>query len=310
MPTSKTERSDGRELPLVSVVILTYQRFDRLRKTLETVAQQNYRNLEVLISDDGSDSFPQSELEQWQQEYHWIRVTLRRNIANIGTVRHANKAAACCSGEYIKFLPPGDGFQSKDALKTMVVRAQATRAQILTSPARVYVDKYQNVKYEFPSRYRIRTLRRLPPERLFSVLARTNIISAVGTIFHRSFFEMGGFDETYRYLDDWPTWLSALRGGTRIEVLERPTVYYGLDGVSNRAGTAFDSELLREDLIRCYEQEIFPYQSRLSPITRWVAGYRYEELIGKKTVASTLGYLPIMLYFKLKGQIKRLVTTK
>lgn len=297
-------------LPRVSVVILTYQNFDGLWKTLETVALQNYENIEVLISDDNSASFPLRELEQWQQGYPKLRIRLRRSVTNSGTVRHANMAVASCNGEYIKFLPPGDGFQSEHALETMVKKAQATHARILTSPALVYVDDYHNVKYAFPSSHRTKILKQLPPERLFSVLARSNIISAVGTLFHRSFFEMGGFNEAYRYLDDWPTWLSALRQGEQIEVLEVPTVYYGLDGISNRGGTAFNSELLREDLIRCYEQEIFPYKSQLSAFTRWFAGYRYGELTGGDLATNRLKYLPIKLYCQVKSYIKRLVISK
>lgn len=304
--------TDGgrRNRPRASVVILTYQNFDGLWQTLETVARQRYGDLEVLISDDSSASFPQAELEQWQRDHPWLRTALRRGTANAGTVRHANLAAACCSGTYIKFLPPGDGFRSEDAMEKLVERAQATRARILTSPSLVYVGDYQNVKYAFPSRHRTCLLMGLPPERLFSVLARANIISAVGTLFHRSFFEAGGFDEAYRYLDDWPTWLSALRRGERIEVLDTPTVYYGLDGVSNRRGTAFRSELLREDLIRCYEKEIFPYQSRLSPLTRWFANYHYGELTGRESAACGLGYFPVKLYCQLKGWVKGLVTSK
>ena len=309
----QTEPSSNREresLPRVSVVILTYQNFDGLRKTLETVALQNYQNMEVLISDDNSAGFPLEELEQWRQRYPRLSIKLRRSVTNFGTVRHANMAAACCDGEYIKFLPPGDGFRSEHALKSMVERAQATHARILTSPALVYVGDYQNVKYAFPSSRRTRVLKRLPPERLFSVLARANIVSAVGTLYHRSFFEQGGFNEAYRYLDDWPTWLSVLRQGERIEVLEVPTVYYGLNGISNRRGTAFHSELLREDLIRCYEQEILPYQNRLSAFTRWFASYRYEELTDGALIIGRLRYFPIKVYCQVKNYIKRLIIFK
>ena len=298
------------KLPGVSVVILTYQKFDGLWKTLDTVALQNYEKTEVIISDDHSASFPLRELEQWKQRHPKLKIELLRNEANSGIVRNANMAAACCGGEYIKFLPPGDGFQSEHALKDMVERAKATHARILTSPALVCVGDFQNVKYKFPSPHRIKVLKRFPPERLFSVLARANIISAVGTLYHRSFFESGGFNESYRYLDDWPTWLSALRQGEQIEVLEVPTVYYNLDGISNRGGTAFDSELLRDDLIRCYEQEIFPYQSQLSALTRWFAGYRYGELTNSKEVSGRLRYLPIKFYCRMKRYIKWLITSK
>ena len=40
--------------PLISVVIPTYQRRDKLKVTLDSVLSQTYENYEVLIMDDGS----------------------------------------------------------------------------------------------------------------------------------------------------------------------------------------------------------------------------------------------------------------
>ena len=40
--------------PLISVVIPTYQRRDKLKVTLDSVLSQTYDNYEVLIMDDGS----------------------------------------------------------------------------------------------------------------------------------------------------------------------------------------------------------------------------------------------------------------
>ena len=40
--------------PLISVIIPTYQRRDKLKITLESVLSQTYTNYEVLIMDDGS----------------------------------------------------------------------------------------------------------------------------------------------------------------------------------------------------------------------------------------------------------------
>ena len=39
---------------LVSVIIPTYNRYDYLLKTLESVRNQTYKNIELLIIDDGS----------------------------------------------------------------------------------------------------------------------------------------------------------------------------------------------------------------------------------------------------------------
>ena len=40
--------------PLVSVVIPTYNRADLLPKAIESVFQQTYKNIEIIVVDDGS----------------------------------------------------------------------------------------------------------------------------------------------------------------------------------------------------------------------------------------------------------------
>lgn len=297
----------GEKTPKISIIILSYQKYDGLYRTLDTILSQNYRNIEILISDDGSEQFPESEIMIWAKKHAKIKIQIRRNRANLGTVAHANLAASYCTGEYIKFLPPGDGFCSSNALEKLVREAKKKNALILTSPSLVYFKDYENIRFEFPSKHRIKKLKIFTSEQLFSAISQSNFISAVGTIFHRKFFDEGGFDEEYRYLDDWPTWLSWLRQGRQIEVLEVPTVYYGLEGISNQAGNAFHSKLLHTDLLHCYKKEILPYKERLSPFIRWFVNYRYGKLKGDRSFAFWIGHFPAELYCVLKQRIKDLL---
>lgn len=292
------------ETPKVSIVIMTYKQFNELWKTLDNITQQNYTNIEVIISDDGSPQFPLQEFNKWKQEHGWIKVELYKNKINEGTVKNANHVIAYCNGEYIKFLSPGDGFVGSDSLENLVKKAIESKSRIVTSQSLIYVDSFSNVKYAFPSKRRIRVLKKQKPKELFFLEARSNFISAVGTLFHRRFFEESGFNEEYRYLDDWPTWLTVLRCGERIDVLENPTVYYGINGISNKAGNAFNSTLLREDMIHCFEKEILPYQSLIKPLTNWIVNYHYKELIGE---SMNFTYIPLKLYYKLKNKIKKFI---
>lgn len=297
----------GEKTPRVSIIILSYQKYDGLYRTLNTILSQNYRNIEILISDDGSEEFPESEIAIWAKKHVEIKIQIRKNSTNLGTVAHANLAVSCCTGEYIKFLPPGDGFCSPDSLRNLVEVAKKKNAVILTSPSLVYYKNYENVRFQFPSQHHIRKLKFFTSEQLFSVISQSNFISAIGTIFHRKFFDEGGFDEEYRYLDDWPTWLSRLRQNRQIEVLEIPTVYYELEGISNQTGNAFCSELLHVDLLLCYEKEILPYKERLSPFAKWFVNYRYGKLTGNHSVIFWMGHFPAELYCILKRKIKNLV---
>lgn len=278
--TEGGEKKQNRVFPLVSVIVPTYRHFENLYQTLGTVVTQSYPNIELIISDDASESFPAEDIRAWLADNagNDIRVCIRQNRENLGTVANANLAAKEAKGELIKLLPPGDGFSSDDSLLRLVSAAEKTDARVLTSCSLVCKERFENVCYRYPLIKYDRLLTRGTAARLYSVLLYENILCAVGAIYKRAFFEEGGFDEKYRYLDDWPTWLFLLRRGERIGLLNEVTVYYMLGGISTECGTAYNSELLKDDMIRCIENEVLPYMDRIPRYKRKLMLYRYYRL--------------------------------
>ena len=60
--------------PVVSIVIPTYQRCSRLKKALQSVISQTYKDFEVLIMDDGSNDGTKEmvmNLNDSRISYYW-----------------------------------------------------------------------------------------------------------------------------------------------------------------------------------------------------------------------------------------------
>lgn len=289
---------------LVSVLVLTYQDFSGLFKTLETILEQEYPLIEVIISDDCSDRFPDEEIAEWVKgAARDISIKIRKNPNNLGIVAHSNCAVKECAGQYIKFLPSGDGFCTKDSLTKLISVAEKTDSLMVISPTLVCGQDFTKIYYQYPSKNDVNKLQTTPPKQLFSDIARRNMISAVGTLYKASFFRkpLKGFDECYRNLDDWPTWLATYREGVKIPCLSDPTVYYSLGGMSSKHGTAFDSPLLHDDLLLCIQKEILPYMDMLSTGTRYVSEYRLAMLRGCKL---PIKYFPMSFFVRLKKTVK------
>lgn len=260
--------------PRVSVVILTYGNFEGLTLTLRSVVEQNVPLAEVLVSDDGSGkAFPQAIVEEYSE-----KVRFRQNPTNVGTVAHMNAAAKETKGEYIKFIGVGDAFVSPTALGRLLRCAEASGAVIATSQSLVCGGGLRRSHYAFPRKAQLRNLCKDNADQ-YAVLATENCISAVGTIFHRDFFDMhGGFSEDYRLLEDWPAWLRETREGRRIAVLPEITCLYAMGGVSSKDVDAFASPVLRKDMFHCYETEILPFMERIpQESVQWIM-YRYALL--------------------------------
>ena len=102
---------DGKENPKVSVVIPTYNRADKVGKTIDSVLAQTATDLEVIVVDDGSSDGTEKVLKEVfgdRIRYHFQ--------ANQGVSAARNKGVAEARGEWIAFLDSDDIWE-KDKLE-------------------------------------------------------------------------------------------------------------------------------------------------------------------------------------------------
>jgi len=88
--------------PLLSVVIPSYNRADYIGETIESVLQQTYSNIEVVVIDDGSTDNTAQVVEPFAPRVRYIR----QENAERGASR--NHGLRLAKGEYIAFLDSDD----------------------------------------------------------------------------------------------------------------------------------------------------------------------------------------------------------
>lgn len=96
------------ENPLVTVYIPTYNRVEMLKRAVESVLNQTYTNLEVIIVDDCSPDNTLEYLAQISQQDS--RVRYFQNETNSGACVSRNKAINEAKGEFITGLDDDDYF--------------------------------------------------------------------------------------------------------------------------------------------------------------------------------------------------------
>lgn len=94
--------------PLVTVYIPTYNRIELLKRAIQSVRNQTYTNLEIIIVDDCSTDGTQEYLKQVSQEDKRIRYFLKEK--NSGACVSRNIAIDNATGEYITGLDDDDYF--------------------------------------------------------------------------------------------------------------------------------------------------------------------------------------------------------
>ena len=245
--------------PLLSVIILAYNNQRYLPETIESVLAQDYPNMEVIISDDGSSDFDVSYWERYIHERYPNAcgyTKIRKNAVNLGIVRHCNIVIRQASGKYIKMLPAGDLFINTVTASHLVAELENNNWQIATSFTAVYNEEMTELKGYAPTWKDLVTMSALTAGKQYLCLTDRCMVSAIGTIFTKKLYdELSGFDEAYRLLEDWPMWLRLTRCGIKIEYINYLSAKYRLGGV-----TSTRSPILHNDLILMLEQEILPYR--------------------------------------------------
>lgn len=294
----------------VSVIVLTYGDYTHLEKTVESVLKQTASVVQIILSDDGSRvPFPLPIVQRLQQETN-VDIILRQGKENVGTVMHMNETAALCFGKYIKFIASGDMFAEKDSLMALVAFADIQNALAVTSHEYVVSKDLKKIYYVFPGKRGKNTLSKVGTE-LFCGLAKKNFVSASGTLYQRRFFtEFGGFHETYRLLEDWPTWLWLSRSGKAIPLLDKVTCLHSIGGNSSSCGDAHGSEALHSDMKICYEIEILPYRQLLSAGTWKQICFDYDRLQNISDLVLWKRYFFKQTFIKMKHMIKKVVFSR
>lgn len=88
--------------PLISVIIPTFNRPDLLKRAVQSVIHQSYKNIEIIIVDDNSEVDLQEigDLDS--------RIQLLRNERNRGANYSRNKGTEMAKGEFFNFLDDDD----------------------------------------------------------------------------------------------------------------------------------------------------------------------------------------------------------
>lgn len=112
---------------LVSIIIPVYKTEEFLDDCMQSVLEQAYPSVEILLVDDGSpDRCPQL-CDQYAAEYPQVKVIHQEN-QGLGMARNTGINAA--RGEYVFFVDSDDRLDGKDAIGILVRAAEEKKADI------------------------------------------------------------------------------------------------------------------------------------------------------------------------------------
>lgn len=93
-------------LPLVSIVLATYNGEKYIRQLLDSILKQDYPNIEIIVTDDHSSDTTFSILQEYASKYACIRIYSNEN--NLGINKNFEKGLLLARGEYVTISDQDD----------------------------------------------------------------------------------------------------------------------------------------------------------------------------------------------------------
>ncbi len=118
----------GQKEPLVSVCVPTYNKARYLRKSLDSIINQTYGNLEIIVSDNPSTDNTEEMVKSFTDE----RMKYYRNPTNIGCYNNYNRCLKVATGEFVAF------YHSDDIYELSIVEKEVESLQNHTDVAAVF----------------------------------------------------------------------------------------------------------------------------------------------------------------------------
>ena len=103
-----------KDSPLVSICIPAYKHVDYLKRLLDSISSQTFKDFEIIITDDS----PDNSVEILVEEYKSILpIHYYKNEKPLGTPENWNEAIRKANGAWIKLMHNDDWFATNDALQ-------------------------------------------------------------------------------------------------------------------------------------------------------------------------------------------------
>jgi glycosyltransferase involved in cell wall biosynthesis len=133
----------------ISIITVVYNSANFLENTIKSVLNQNYKNIEYIIIDGGSEDGTIDIIKKYENRInYWV------SEQDYGIYDAMNKGIAVSTGEYLYFLNAGDTLYRNDTIQSIVKNITNEKIDILTGNINVNnQNKEQIIKFSKFNRF-------------------------------------------------------------------------------------------------------------------------------------------------------------
>ncbi|MFQ5865343.1 MAG: glycosyltransferase [bacterium] len=245
-----------------SVIIPTYNRLPFLKEAVESVLNQSYRNLELILVDDGSTDGTKDFAAKLGNR---IKYVYKKNG---GPSSARNRGIREAGGRFITFLD-SDDLWHKDKLKVEIEFMQSHPEAMVCYTDEVWIRRGVRVNQ--------RKKHRKYSGWIFEHCVPLCIVSPSSVLMRREFFdEVGYFDESLPVCEDYDLWLRASLRFPFHFIPQKLIIKRG--GYSEQLSAQWGSDRYRvQALLKLLEKEELTFEQRKLVVDKLIAKCRILE---------------------------------
>lgn len=215
---------------LITVIVITYNSSKTVIETLESIKNQTYVDIELIVTDDCSMDDTVDKVE------HWIKVNKDRFSEyklitaekNTGVTGNLARGIAAAHGSYYKSIAGDDILRSNaiEVFSNYITERVIYQAQVASfyenDAAKVYMsetDEFNRINKSFL---------KMNQKQQYIKLLKGNVVHAVGIglIKIEDYKSVGGVEERYPWIEDYPLWVKFSEAGYAFREIKDTLIDY------------------------------------------------------------------------------------
>ena len=196
--------------PLVSIICLCYNHAAFVRQAVESVIQQSYNPMQIIVADDASSDGSVAEIEKLKAEYPFLELFLLPR--NVGNCKAFNAAFGLVKGDFVIDFATDDLMMSDRIEKQMKVFETVDQTVGLVYTDAIYINEEGSfLRNHFEYLFQKRLISSIPQGDVYREVLSTYFIPGPTMMVRREVFDvLGGYDESLAY-EDFDFWVRSSR---------------------------------------------------------------------------------------------------
>jgi alpha-1,3-rhamnosyltransferase len=212
-------KQQNNEIPLISVVIPSYNHKNFIEKTIASICTQNYERIQLIVIDDGSTDGSGEFIAELQSKYkHLVEYFVYISKVNTGLANTLNSAIEeYVTGDFMTIIA-SDDYLLEGSLKLRHKALIANTADVVFSECMRVDENDKDLGNVLFTKERF--------VKLVDLSVRSNFLPAPSAFYRTSVLKkIGGFDESL-WFEDLDMWLRLLKADYKLFLLKERLVCY------------------------------------------------------------------------------------